>query len=124
MENRPFFVAMLKYAYLLSNKACHRTALEIVKMLLVLDPSDPLALLAVVDTLGLRSREHEWMIYATEYFIIEREGDLMYNIKYSLSLANFHVATKTKGNLISCIQYCKKSESTITSYQIKLMSRL
>ncbi|CAH0578053.1 unnamed protein product [Chrysodeixis includens] len=99
IENRPFFVAMLKYAYLLSNKACHRTALEIVKMLLVLDPSDPLALLAVIDTLGLRSREHEWMVSATDYFMIERQGDLMYNVKYSLSLANFHVATKTKGEL-------------------------
>lgn len=88
---------MLKYIYLLSNKACHRTALEIAKVLLIIDPNDPLALLSLIDILALRAREHEWLIEAVAYFDKQREATLLYNIKYSLALAHFHVALKKKG---------------------------
>ncbi|CAB3225168.1 unnamed protein product [Arctia plantaginis] len=98
-ENRPFHVAMLKYLYLLSNKACHRTALEIAKMLLRVDPSDPLAVVFIIDTLALRAREHEWLIEAVEFFHDERQGNLLFNIQYSLSLAMFHVAIKKQSDL-------------------------
>lgn len=94
MENRPFFVAMLKYVYLLTNRACHRTALEIAKMLLLLDPTDPLALLSIIDILALRAREHEWLIETVKYFDRQREAGLLFNIKFSNSLAHFHVANK------------------------------
>lgn len=93
-ENRPFHVAMLKYAYLLSNKACHRTALEIAKMLLNIDPSDPLAVVFIIDTFALRAREHEWLIGAINHFNDERQANLLFNIQYSYAVALFHVALK------------------------------
>lgn len=96
LENRPFHVAMLKYIYLLTNKACHRTALEIAKMMLLVDPNDPLALLSLIDILALRCREHEWLIDAIKYFDRQREAGLLFNIMYSNSLAHFHVALKNK----------------------------
>lgn len=88
---------MLKYIYLLTNKACHRTALEIAKMMLLIDPLDPLALISLIDILALRCREHEWLIETVKYFDRQREATLLFNIKYSISLANFHVAYKNKG---------------------------
>lgn len=99
MENRVFFVAMLKYVYLLTNRACHRSALEITKMLLLLDPNDPLALLSIIDILALRAREHEWLIETVKYFDRQREAGLLFNIKFSNSLAHFHVANKNKRSL-------------------------
>lgn len=87
---------MLKYIYLLTNKACHRTALEIAKMMLLLDPHDPLAVISVIDVLALRCREHEWLIEMVKYFDRQREATLLFNIKYSYSLANYHVAHKNK----------------------------
>ncbi|XP_026727813.1 transcription factor 25-like isoform X3 [Trichoplusia ni] len=107
LENRPFHVAMLKYMYLLSSKGCHRTALEIAKMLLLLDPSDPLAVLNVIDAMALRAREHEWLIEAIKYFDKQREAGLLYNIKYSLALAHFHVALKNKKDLGDADKFLK-----------------
>lgn len=109
MENRPFHVAMLKYVYLLSNKACHRTALEIAKMMLLLDPNDPLALLALIDILALRAREHEWLIEAIRYFDHQREAKLLFNIKYSNALAHFHVAIKKRGDFAEADQLIKEA---------------
>ncbi|CAG9781822.1 unnamed protein product [Diatraea saccharalis] len=98
MENRPFFVAVLKYLYMLSNKACHRTALELAKLLLNLDPSDPLAIIYVIDVIALRAREHEWLIEIIDYWSKERDAYYLFNIKYSYALAHFHVAKKRKTN--------------------------
>lgn len=105
LENRPFHVAMLKYLYLLSNKACHRTALEIAKMLMNIDPSDPMAVLFIIDTLALRAREHQWLIDAIEYLNKHRQASMLYNIQYSHALAQFHVATKNKRDLTDADQY-------------------
>lgn len=96
LENRPFHVVMLKYMYLLNSKGCSRTALEIGKMLLLLDPSDPLTLLNVIDAIALRAREHEWLIEAIGYFDKQREAGVLFNFKYSLALAHFQVALKKK----------------------------
>ncbi|XP_048004321.1 uncharacterized protein LOC125240471 [Leguminivora glycinivorella] len=96
MENRTFHVAVLKYIHLLTNRACHRTALELAKMLLNLDPSDPLAVLLVIDTLALRAREHQWLIDAVDHWAKERDAGFLFSIQYSYAMAHFHVATKNK----------------------------
>ncbi|XP_063634484.1 uncharacterized protein LOC134805114 [Cydia splendana] len=96
MENRTFHVAVLKYIHLLTNRACHRTALELAKLLLNLDPSDPLAVLLVIDTLALRAREHQWLIDAVDHWAKERDAGFLFSIQYSYAMAHFHVATKNK----------------------------
>ncbi|XP_063547682.1 uncharacterized protein LOC134755134 [Cydia strobilella] len=96
MENRTFHVAVLKYIHLLTNRACHRTALELAKMLLNLDPSDPLAVLLVIDTLALRAREHQWLIDAVDHWAKERDAGFLFSIQYSYAMAHFHVATINK----------------------------
>lgn len=101
VENRPFHIALLKYLHLLTNRACHRTALEIAKLLLNLDPTDPLAVLFIIDTVALRAREHQWLIEAIDYLDKERAAGFLVNIKYSYALAHFHVASKKNGNLTS-----------------------
>ncbi|XP_075990556.1 nuclear localized protein 1 [Anticarsia gemmatalis] len=107
LENRPFHVAMMRYMYMLSNKACHRTALEIAKMLLNIDPTDPLAVLFVIDTLALRAREHQWLIDAIDYLNKTRQANMLFNIQYSYALAHYHVAMKNKSDLVLADRYLK-----------------
>ncbi|XP_026317923.1 transcription factor 25 [Hyposmocoma kahamanoa] len=99
LENRAFHVALLKYLYLLSNKACHRTALEICKVMLQLDPLDPLAVLLIIDTLAIRAREYQWLIDATTVWSDARHVEYMFNFKYSNAMAHFHLAYKNKEDL-------------------------
>ncbi|XP_037299966.1 transcription factor 25 isoform X2 [Manduca sexta] len=96
IENRPFHIAMLKYMYLLSNKARHRTALEMCKMMFNLDPTDPLALLFVIDTFALRAREFRWLVDVLEFWSYDRNANLMFNMLFSHSLAFFHLVKKSE----------------------------
>lgn len=98
LENRPFFVTVLRFLYMLTNKACHRTALELAKLLLNLDPSDPLAIIYVIDVIALRAREHQWLIDVADYWKTERDAGYLFNIQYSYAMAHFHVAKKNKSN--------------------------
>ncbi|CAG4962281.1 unnamed protein product [Parnassius apollo] len=94
IENRPFHIAILKYIHLLTNKACHRTALELAKVLLNLDPTDPLAVLFIIDTLALKAREHQWLVDAIAYWSKERDAKFMFNFQYSNAMAKYHLALK------------------------------
>ncbi|XP_053623816.1 ribosome quality control complex subunit TCF25-like isoform X2 [Plodia interpunctella] len=99
LENRVYHVAMLKYIYVLTNSACHRTALELSKVLLNIDPTDPLAMIMLVDMLALRAREHQWLVDLVEYWRNTRGADYMFNLLYSYALAKFHVIKKQKGDM-------------------------
>ncbi|XP_041986920.1 uncharacterized protein LOC121738752 [Aricia agestis] len=99
VENRPFHILLLKYIYLLTNKACHRTALEVAKLLMNLDPSDPLGVQLIIDTLALRAREHQWLIDTINHLTIKKNAAYMFNMRYSYALAYFHVLTKKKEDL-------------------------
>ncbi|CAH2226958.1 jg12773, partial [Pararge aegeria aegeria] len=96
MENRPFHISVLLYSHILSNKACHRTALELAKMLLNLDPSDPLDIMFIIDTFAIRAREYAWLIEAVDWFDKELSVKYLFNIKLSYALAHFHIAIKNK----------------------------
>ncbi|CAG9558629.1 unnamed protein product [Danaus chrysippus] len=109
LENRPFHIALLKYLHLLTNKACHRTALEIAKLMLNLDPSDPLAVIFIIDTVALRAREHQWLIDAIDYLNKEREAGFMFNIQFSYALAYFHILTKNKQSIKKADELLQKA---------------
>ncbi|XP_072931125.1 ribosome quality control complex subunit TCF25-like [Epargyreus clarus] len=99
VENRAFHIALMKYMHMLTNKACHRTALEVAKILLNLDPSDPLAVLFIIDTIAIRAGEHQWVIDAIDFWKEERDAGFLFNMQYSYALATFHVALKSKQEL-------------------------
>lgn len=56
-ENRALFIALYRHLHFVGSRACYRTALEICKILLNLDPSeDPLAIVLLVDFYAIRAR--------------------------------------------------------------------
>lgn len=82
---------------MLTNKACHRTALELAKVMLNIDPSDPCGVMLIVDVLALRAREHLWLVQAYEAWAVEKDASSLFNMQYSYPLALFHIAVKHKG---------------------------
>ncbi|XP_045784646.1 transcription factor 25 isoform X2 [Maniola jurtina] len=99
VENRAFHIAILLYSYLQSNIACHRTALELAKMLTNLDPSDPLGMIFIIDTFAIRAREYKWLIEAIDYWEANRNAKYLFNLKYSYALAHFHILNNKKEDL-------------------------
>ncbi|KAI8430724.1 hypothetical protein MSG28_000908 [Choristoneura fumiferana] len=67
-------------------------------MLLNLDPTDPLAILFIIDTLALRAREHQWLIDAVDHWSKERNAGFLFNIQFSYAMAHYHVAVKHGGD--------------------------
>lgn len=62
LENRALYVALFRYSQLLTRRGLHRTALEISKLLLGLDPErDPMGMLMLADSFALLSGEYKWI---------------------------------------------------------------
>ena len=87
----------------LSRRGLHGTALETCKLLLALDPGDPLGALFLVDYLALRSRQYGWLArFAAEWSpeVPRNDGgggadngsggvEMLPNFAFSLALAAF-----------------------------------
>ena len=56
-ENRPLFTGLFRYAGFLGKRGCSRTALEIVKLLLSIDKTDPLGAVFLLDYYAIRGGE-------------------------------------------------------------------
>lgn len=89
-ENRSFYVAVLKHIQFVGQRACYRTALELSKMLLSLNPvEDPLAIVLSIDYYALRAKEFKWLIDFTDTWNSTRHLVKLPNFKYSVALAHW-----------------------------------
>lgn len=89
-ENRAFFVCLFKHAQFLEARACSRTALEIVKLIFTLDPSDPLALLLIIDFYAIRSKQYDFLIQLYNEWETTHNLSQLPNMAYSNALALFY----------------------------------
>lgn len=86
-ENRGFFVALFRYALHLTQRACYRTALEVAKALLSLQPDeDPLGVLLLVDFLALMAGEHPFFLQLYAALEPTRHVSQLPNFAFSLPL--------------------------------------
>lgn len=89
-ENRPFFLILFKYAQSLETRACTRTAFEISKFILNVNPiDDPLGMVLVMDYYALRCRQTDWLIKFFEFYGDDRNLKQLPNMLYSYALALF-----------------------------------
>uniref|UniRef100_A0A383V684 Transcription factor 25 n=1 Tax=Tetradesmus obliquus TaxID=3088 RepID=A0A383V684_TETOB len=90
-ENKGLFVALFRHAQALSRRGCHGSALEATKLLLALDPEDPLGGLLLLDYLALRAGSYEYL----ERFVAEFDSShalaLLPNYAFALPLARFRL---------------------------------
>uniref|UniRef100_A0A8D8V820 Transcription factor 25 n=1 Tax=Cacopsylla melanoneura TaxID=428564 RepID=A0A8D8V820_9HEMI len=89
-ENRGFFIALFKHTLSVGNHACYRTALELCKVILSLDPeTDPLAVILLIDFYALRAQEYDWLIRFYNEWEPDRNLSQLPNFKYSMAIAHF-----------------------------------
>lgn len=88
-ENRALFTALFRHLQGLSRKGCHRSALECCKLLLSLDPEDPMGCLQTLDYLALRAGQHTYLRKLVDNFSGDQSLWLLPNFSYSLALAGF-----------------------------------
>jgi len=92
-ENRSFFMALFRHIHYVASRACYRTALELTKILLNLDPEeDPLAAILMVDFFALRAREYQWIRQMQSVWEKHRNLSQLPNIAFSLALSTFHLS--------------------------------
>lgn len=90
---RAFYVTLFKHLIFVGGRACYRTALELCKVLLSLDPEgDPLAVVLILDFYALRSKEYSWFIQFADEWESRRNLTQLPNIAFSLAIAHFHLA--------------------------------
>jgi hypothetical protein len=86
----PVHHAIFRYIHLLGRRGCQRTAFEYCKLLLTMDPSDPLAILALMDYFALRSKQFAALDRtANDVTLVHHQLDLLVNWSYSQALAAF-----------------------------------
>ncbi|XP_065340572.1 ribosome quality control complex subunit TCF25 [Cloeon dipterum] len=94
-ENRALFIALFKHLTMVGQRACHRTALELSKVVLSLDPDDdPLAMVLVIDLYALRSRQYSWLVRLADEWEASRNLSQLPNFAYSTAVARFHLAVQ------------------------------
>ena len=92
--NRPLFYALFKHMQHLGRRGCHRTALEVCKLLLSLDSDDPMGSLFCIDYFALRAEQYEWLQRFVREYGKERSLALLPSFSLSLALAQFHLEAK------------------------------
>ena len=76
----------------MGQRACYRTALELCRLLLSLDPDeDPLGVILYIDFYALRSMKYEWLICAYEEWEPIRNVSQLPNFAFSVAVAYFHL---------------------------------
>jgi hypothetical protein len=102
-ENRSFFIVLFKHAQYLESRACSRTALEITKLLLTMDDSDPLAVKLVIDYYAIRSKQNEWLVEFYNEFEVSNNLSQLPNMAYSYAMALFYMKRNEEAD--AALQY-------------------
>ncbi|KAI3455754.1 hypothetical protein Pfo_031476 [Paulownia fortunei] len=89
--NKPFFSSLFTHMKNMDRRGCHRSALEICKLLLSLDSDDPMGAMLCIDYYSLRAEEYAWL----ERFAEEHRRDnslwLFPNFSFSLAVCRFYL---------------------------------
>ncbi|KAK9851873.1 hypothetical protein WJX84_005125, partial [Apatococcus fuscideae] len=89
--NRPLFTAIFRYMQKLSRQGLHSTALELAKLLMALDPTDPVGVFCWIDYLALRAHRFAFLQRLLEEYP-DKTISLLPNMSYSAALAVWEAA--------------------------------
>lgn len=89
--NKPLFIALFKHMQHLYRRGCHRTALEVCKLLLSLDQDDPMGSILCIDYFAIRAEQYKWLQRFVQEYGTDRSLSLLPSFSYSLALAQFQI---------------------------------
>uniref|UniRef100_A0A7N0UR90 Transcription factor 25 n=1 Tax=Kalanchoe fedtschenkoi TaxID=63787 RepID=A0A7N0UR90_KALFE len=87
--NKPFFKILFTHMKNTDRRGCHRVALEICKLLLSLDPDDPMGAMFCIDYYALRAEQYTWLEQFSEEYGNDNSIWLFPNFSYSLAVCRF-----------------------------------
>ncbi|CAN6994184.1 unnamed protein product [Brassica rapa subsp. trilocularis] len=99
--NKPFFTALFAHMRNMDRRGCHRSALEVCKLLLSLDTDNPVGALFCVDYFALRAEEYAWLEEFSEEYQSENSLWLFPNFSYSLAIARVYLEKTEESSLDS-----------------------
>ncbi|KAF1863617.1 hypothetical protein Lal_00030685 [Lupinus albus] len=106
--NKPIFTALFTHMKNLDRRGCHRSALEVCKLLLSLDSDDPMGAIFCLDYFSLRAEEYAWLEKFSENYQSDNSIWLFPNFSYSLAICRFYLERETSKD--ACVD-AKKSSS-------------
>ncbi|CAL5195854.1 unnamed protein product [Lathyrus oleraceus] len=89
--NKPIFTALFTHMKNLDRRGCHRSALEVCKLLLSLDSDDPMGAIFCIDYFALRSEEYAWLEKFSEAYQSDNSIWLLPNFSFSLAICRFYL---------------------------------
>ncbi|KAL9304205.1 hypothetical protein ACSQ67_021468 [Phaseolus vulgaris] len=89
--NKPIFTALFTHMKNLDRRGCHRSALEVCKLLLSLDSDDPMGAIFCIDYFALRAEEYAWLEKFSEEYKSDNSIWLFPNFSYSLAICRFYL---------------------------------
>ncbi|KAI3824696.1 hypothetical protein L1987_06165 [Smallanthus sonchifolius] len=104
--NKQFFTTLFTHMKNMDRRGCHRSALEICKLLLSLDSDDPTGALFCIDYFSLRAEEYKWLERFSEEYTRDNSMWLYPNFSYSLTICRFYLERE---------EHVKETETKATS---------
>ncbi|KAF3439762.1 hypothetical protein FNV43_RR18040 [Rhamnella rubrinervis] len=89
--NKPLFMTLFAHMKNMDRRGCHRSALEVCKLLLSLDSDDPMGALFCIDYFSLRAEEYAWLEQFSEAYESDNSLWLFPNFSYSLAICRFYL---------------------------------
>ncbi|GMY09146.1 transcription factor 25 [Fagus crenata] len=89
--NKPLFTALFTHMRNMDRRGCHRSALEVCKLLLSLDSDDPMGAMFCIDYLSLRAEEYAWLEQFSEDYKSDNSLWLFPNFSFSLAACRFYL---------------------------------
>ncbi|GLU00914.1 hypothetical protein SLE2022_182490 [Rubroshorea leprosula] len=89
--NKPLFKALFIHMKNMDRRGCHRSALEVCKLLLSLDLDDPMGAMFCIDYFALRAGEYAWLEQFSEEYKSDNSLWLFPNFSYSLAVCQFYL---------------------------------
>ncbi|CAG7826360.1 unnamed protein product, partial [Allacma fusca] len=118
----PFFILLFKHLGFVGQRACYRTALELCKRLLSLDPdNDPLCTTLMIDFYAIKSQEYEWLIDLFNFCESKKNLSQLPNFAYSVALASQLLSIEATNVKLGKSKW-KPSENNITEINVKELS--
>lgn len=89
--NKMMFTVLFGHMQNMDRRGCHRSALEICKLLLSINSDDPMGALFCIDYFALRADEYSWLERFAEEYETGHSLWLFPNFSYSLAVARFYL---------------------------------
>ncbi|KAK6118535.1 hypothetical protein DH2020_047722 [Rehmannia glutinosa] len=96
--NKPFFSSVFTHMKNMDRRGCHRSALEICKLLLSLDSDDPMGAMLCIDYYSLRAEEYAWLERFAEEYKCDNSLWLFPNFSFSLAVCRFYLERDEHAN--------------------------